>query len=112
MAIPEDFPRRTLLGAVGGAAPKVLARKTEDGRYSAFVSDDEHLQAYENAEDLVQQLKDYALRKERENPDWTRDFNMNRIREVIQSKVRSAEWDFTADEQVWIMARLSRLLAE
>lgn len=112
MSIPEDFPRRTLAGAVGGAAPKFLARETEEGRYSAYVSDDERQQAYDNAEDLAQQLKGYALRKEREHPDWTREFNLNRIREGIQSKVRSAEWDFTADEQVWIMARLAYLLAE
>lgn len=112
MPIPADFPRRTLGGAVGGAAPKFLARVTAEGGFSAYASDAERQQAYDNAEDLAQQLRTYALRKERENPGWTREFNLNRIRDGIQSKVRSGEWDFSNDEQVWIMTRLDCLLAE
>ncbi|MYN14644.1 hypothetical protein GSY71_16005 [Pusillimonas sp. TS35] len=110
--IPEDFPRRVMSGAVGGAAPKFLARKNDDGSYSAYACEDEHRQAYENAESLARELKTYALRKERENPDWTREFNLNRIKEGIVEKVRNFEWDFTADEQAWIMLRLTRLLDE
>lgn len=110
MQIPDDFPRRHLMGSVGGAALKYLARETGEGRYSAFVDDEEYRQAYENAEDLAQQLKGYALRKERENPAWTRESNLQRILEGIQSKVHSAEWDFTVDEQAWIMRRVIQLL--
>lgn len=110
MQIPDNFPRRTLMGSVGGAAPKFLVRETDEGQYSAFVDDEEYRQAYENAEHLAQQLKGYALRKERENPAWTREFNLKRIREGIQAKVRSSEWDFTVDEQAWIIQRLNQLL--
>lgn len=35
MTVHEDFPRSTLAGAVGGAAPKFLARETEGGTESA-----------------------------------------------------------------------------
>lgn len=85
--IPEDFPRRLMSGAVDGAAPKFLARKNQDGSYSAYACEDEHRQAYENAESLARELKTYALRKERENPDWTREFNLSRIQEGIREKV-------------------------
>lgn len=47
--IPDDFPRRTSMGGVGVAAPKFLARITDDGQYSAFVSDGEHRPAYERS---------------------------------------------------------------
>lgn len=110
MRVPDNFPRRTLSASVGGAALKYTARKADDGSYTTLVSDEEHEQAYENAEDLAQQLKIYALRKERENPDWSREFNLNRIQEGIKSKVRTMEWDFTSNEQDWIMYRLTYLL--
>ncbi len=110
MAVPDDFPRRVLAGGLGGAALKFSARKTTGGGYSAFVSDEEHLQAYQNAAELVHELKGYALRKERENAAWTRQFNLNRIRAGIQSKVEAGEWDFTLDEQTWIMKQLTVLL--
>ncbi len=79
------------MSVVGGAVLKFVARATEGGHYSSFVPDDEHQRAYENAEDRAWQLRRYALRKERENPDWIRDFNTTRIREGIKSKVQSME---------------------
>ncbi|MER1968334.1 hypothetical protein [Castellaniella sp. GW247-6E4] len=111
-APPADFPRRTMASGLGGAAPKFAARKLEDGSYSALVPDEEHQQAYENALDLAQQLVGYAQRKELENPDWTRAFNLQRIRDGIKEKVRSHAWDFTPDEQEWIMKRLIGLLEQ
>lgn len=57
MQVPNDFPRRTLAGFVGGAVPKFIAMKAEDGTYTTYVSDEEYEQAYDNAEDLAQQLK-------------------------------------------------------
>lgn len=109
-APPADFPRRTMASGLGGAATKFSARKLDGGGFSAFVPDDEHQEAYENAEDLAQQLVGYALRKERENPAWTREFNLQRIRDGIESKVQSREWDFTEGERAWIMTRLIMLL--
>jgi len=109
---PEDFPRRTMASGLGGAVRKFSARRLEDGSFSALVPDEEHQQAYENAEDLATQLVGYALRKERENPDWTREFNLQRIRDGIAAKVKGREWDFTPDEQEWVMKRLISLLEQ
>lgn len=60
---PDDFPRRTLMSGLGGAVPKYSARESADGRLSAFVTGEEHQEAYENALDLAQQLVGYARRK-------------------------------------------------
>ena len=109
---PEDFPRRTMQSGLDGAVRKFSARRLEDGSFSALVPDEEHQQTYENAEDLATQLVGYALRKERENPDWTRAFNLQRIRDGLKEKVRTREWDFTPDEQEWIMKRLIGLLEQ
>jgi len=76
------------------------------------VTDEEHQEAYENALDLATQLVGYARRKERENPSWTREFNLTRIRDGIAEKVRVGAWDFTSDEQTWIMDRLIGLLEQ
>lgn len=112
MPVPDDFPRRMMLFGLGGAATKFSARETQDGKFSALVTDEEHQEAYENALDLATQLVGYAQRKELENPDWTRQFNLQRIRDGIKEKVRSHAWDFTPDEQEWIMKRLIGLLEQ
>jgi len=51
-AIPDDFPRRIHTAALTGAMPKLSVRLMPDGTYSNMASDDEHREAYENAEDL------------------------------------------------------------
>ncbi len=109
--IPEDFPRRTLNVALTGAAPKLAVRLMPDGTYSNLANDDEHRRAYENAEDLAQHLKTYVLRKEAENPDWTREFNLARTKKGVESKMRSGVWDLDSEELTWVMKRLAALLA-
>lgn len=109
--IPEDFPRRTLLASLSGTAPKLAVRLMEDDTYSNVASDDEHREAYENAEDLAQHLKNYVLRKERENPEWSRGFNLERVRRGVEKKMRSGEWDLETPELEWVMKRLVELLA-
>jgi hypothetical protein len=76
------------------------------------VTDEEHQEAYENALDLAQQLVGYARRKEQENPSWAREFNLTRIRDGIEERVKSGAWDFTADERDWIMRRLTAQLEQ
>lgn len=110
-AIPKDFPRRTLLGSLPGAAPKLSVRLTAEGTYTNAVSDAEYLEAYERAEELARELKDYALRKERENPEWTREFNLARIKKAVAAKFRDKKWDVEPAEQEWVMKRLEQLLA-
>lgn len=109
--IPKDFPRRTLLASLPGAAPKLAVRLMADGTYSNLASDAEYLEAYENAEDLAQNLKGYVLRKERENRDWTREFNLARTRRGVESKMRTGVWDLEPGELTWVMKRLVELLA-
>ncbi len=109
--IPEDFPRRTSLTSLTGAAPKLAVRLMPDGTYSNMATDDEHREAYENAEDLVQHLKTYVLRKENENPDWSREFNLERTKKGVETKMRSGEWDLEPPELAWVMKRLVELLA-
>lgn len=109
--IPDDFPRRTLTAALTGAMPKLAVRQMPDGTYSNMASDEEHREAYENAEDLVQHLKTYAQRKERENPDWTREYNLARTKKGVEQKMRSGEWDLEPPELEWVMKRLVELLA-
>lgn len=99
-----------MVSGLSGAVPKFSVRRTEDGKYTNFVSEEEHLQAYQNAEDLAHQLKAYALRKERENPTWTREFNMARIKAGLAEKFRSGEWDVVPAEQAWVMQRVAELL--
>lgn len=108
---PDDFPRRTMMCGLDGAATKFSARELKGGRLSALVTDEEHQEAYENAEDLATQLVGYARRKEWEN-DWTREFNLQRIRDGIAAKVQSREWDFRPAEIEWIMKRLVELLEQ
>ncbi len=109
--IPKDFPRRTSLASLTGAAPKLAVRLMPDGTYSNVASDQEYKEAYENAEDLAQHLKTYVLRKEKENPDWTREFNLARTKKGVESKMRSGEWDLEPPELTWVMTRVVELLA-
>lgn len=110
-AIPDDFPRRIHTAALTGAMPKLSVRLMPDGTYSNMASDDEHREAYENAEDLAQHLKTYVQRKERENPDWSRKYNLERTKRGVESKMRSGEWDLEPPELDWVMARVVELLA-
>lgn len=109
--IPKDFPRRSLQASLSGAVPKLAVRLMPDGSYSNMASDAEHQEAYENAEDLAQHLKTYALRKEKENSDWSREFNLERVKKGIESKIRTGVWDLEAAELEWVMRRLAELLA-
>lgn len=108
--IPDDFPRRIHTAALTGAAPKLSVRIMDDGTYSNLASDAEHREAYENAEDLAQHLKTYVLRKEQENPDWNREFNLARTKKGVESKIRSGVWDLEPPELAWVMKRVVELL--
>lgn len=109
--IPKDFPRRTLNAALTGAAPKLAVRLMPDGTYSNMATEAEHQVAYENAEDLAQHLKNYVLRKEKENPDWSREFNLERTKKGVETKMRNGEWDLESPELDWVMRRVVELLA-
>lgn len=107
-SVPADFPTG-VLAAVSGVHPKLCVRLI-DGKYVSGWTDEELLCRYENCEDLAHQLVSYLTRKAKENPDWTREFNLNRLEKALVSKGQSGEWDITTDEQRWIMARVQTIL--
>ncbi|MBA5686343.1 hypothetical protein [Rugamonas apoptosis] len=108
--ILADFPREEVLGSVGGSQPKLLLKKSADGTYGPTQhSGDSLLARFEAADDVVGQLRTYFLRKQVENPDWTSEQNLERIRKGLASKAESGHWPFTPAEQAWIMNRLRNL---
>jgi len=105
--IHPDFPHETILGTVAGVQPKVLVQRDEDGNYvSGGPSIAEVMERFEVCDDLAEQLGIYALRKKRENPDWTTEFNISRVQKAMAGKVESGKWTVSTDEQKWIMDRV------
>lgn len=107
--LPESFPRSKPVGAVSGAQAKLLVRQV-DGQYIAGWTDEELRARHDYCEDLVQQLVLYCQRKERENPSWSREFNLERMASGVAKKASSGEWDITSEEMAWMMERIKQLL--
>ncbi|KVD78106.1 hypothetical protein WS62_29475 [Burkholderia sp. ABCPW 14] len=106
--VPGDFPREPLKTLLSGTHPKLGLRKI-DGKIYAGLTEDELAERYEGCEDLAQQLAAYCLRKARENPDWTREFNLERTEKGVAKKCRD-EWDLSAAEQAWVVKRMRAIL--
>lgn len=102
-----DFPIEEILGAVGGAQPKLLLKRGENGTYDIPKrSSEEIMHRFTVAHDIVNQLVTYFKRKKREYPDWTDEKNYERIRLALINKANVGKWRFTEAEQAWIMCRL------
>jgi hypothetical protein len=109
--IHPEFPHETITGTVGGVQPKVLVRRDVDGNYvSGGPTLSEVLERFEVCDDLAEQLSIYAMRKKRENPEWTTEFNVERTRKAIADKVASGKWTLSAAEQSWIIERVRESL--
>jgi len=109
--IHADFPHETIFGTVSGVQPKVLVRKDDDGNYVAGgPTVAEVLERFNVCDDLSEQLSIYAMRKKRENPSWTTEFNIERTQKAIADKVASGKWTLSAAEQAWIMDRVRESL--
>ncbi len=105
--IHPDFPDEPILGSVSGAQSKLLLRRGDDGNYvDARQSAAEIKKRFEAANEIAPQLRDYFLRKKRENPDWSDEKNLERIRLAIVDKVAKGKWSFTEAEQAWILDRV------
>jgi hypothetical protein len=65
---PEDFPNDTMLGAVSGAIPKLLARRI-GGKSVGGMTDEELYLRYDACFDMVNQIIDYCCRKLKEQPE-------------------------------------------
>ena len=102
-----DFPIEEILGAIGGAQPKLLLKRGANGTYGVpSRSPEEIMHRFTVADDIADQLVDYFKRKKREYPDWTDEKNYERIRLALINKADEGKWPFTDSEQEWIMARL------
>lgn len=102
-----DFPGEPILGAIGGAQPKLLLKRGANGTYDIPKrSCEEIMHRFESADDLADQLVTYFIRKKREYPDWTDEKNYERIRLALIKKADEAKWPYTDAEQAWIMCRL------
>ena len=105
--VHSDFPVEPVLGAIGGAQPKLLLKRGEDGSYgSPKPSPEEIMHRFTVADNIVDQLVAYFTRKKRENPEWTDEKNYERIRLALINKASEGKWPFTVSEQAWIMCRL------
>lgn len=107
--VPNDFPREGPIVSIAGVQPKMAARLI-DGKYVVGWTPEELQERYESCEDLARQLASYCVRKALENPDWSREFNLQRTARGMSEKVMGGHWDVTAAEQVWVMERVRLLL--
>jgi hypothetical protein len=105
--IHPDFPVEPILGAVGGAQPKLLLKRGANGTYGIpSRSPEEIMHRFTVADDIANQLVTYFKRKKREYPEWTDEKNYERIRLALINKANEGKWCFTEAEQAWIMCRL------
>ncbi len=100
--IPDDFPRETPIGSIGGVQPKVLVRQI-DGKYASGRTEEEIFDRFDNCRDLVDQLHIYCQRKLRESPELPIDALLPKVRNAVIEK----SWDVSAAELDWIMSKLS-----
>jgi hypothetical protein len=102
-----DFPIEPILGAVGGAHPKLLLRRDANGTYVIpSRSPEEIMNRFTVADDIADQLVNYFKRKKSEYPNWTDEKNYERIRLALINKAEEGKWPFTDAEQTWIMCRV------
>lgn len=107
--VPADFPRKLPTGTVAGVQPKLLVRKVGDHYLDAWTEEELKIR-YDNCEDLALQFAAYCRRKASENPEWTREFNLERAATGLAQKVRAGTWDVTPDEAAWIVDRFKKIL--
>ena len=106
-ALHPDFPVEPILGAVGGAQPKLLLKRGADGSYRVSErSPEEIMHRFTVADDVADKLVTYFKRKKLENPEWPDEKNYERIRLALINKANEGKWRFTEAEQGWIMRRL------
>lgn len=107
LELHPDFPVEPILGAVGGAQPKLLLKRSLNGSYRVPQrSREETMHRFMVADDIADQLVTYFKRKKSEHPEWADEKNYERIRLALINKASEGKWRFTEAEQAWIMCRL------
>lgn len=109
--IPEDFPRESARGAIGGYRPKLLLRRA-GGQLISRPTDEELFTRYDACEDLAKQLATYTRRKLAENPLQSLCNSLSKVETDVTRKVSLGQWDISSAEITWIMKRVRELLAE
>lgn len=100
---PQDFPRVTERGAVGGAVTKFVAREI-GGTYLVGDTHSEHRERYVACCSLVSDLIAYCRKKQAQDPSWTAAALHNRVTEGLK---KSPELELTPAELLWVMRELS-----
>ncbi|RQR27303.1 hypothetical protein [Burkholderia sp. Bp9142] len=108
--IPEDFPRESPQGAIGGYRPKLLLRRA-GGQLISRPTDEELFTRYDACEDLARQLATYTRRKLTKDPLQSLSDSLSHVETDMTKKVSSGQWDISSAEIAWIMKRVRDLLA-
>lgn len=109
---PDDFPGAKIIGAVGGAQPKLTVILRE-GKYVANSIEPEVLmERYEICADMLKQLVAYCYRKSESLPSWKLEDVAAATAEAFPTKVRKKNWDFSHEEVVWIAKHLKAHFGE
>lgn len=100
-----DFPVEPILRAVGGARPKMLLKRGENGTYDISRRSLEEIRhRFTVADDIAGQLVTYFKRKKRKFPKWTDEKHYERIRLALINKATEGKWRFTDAEQAGLCA--------
>lgn len=103
--IPDDFPRSMQEGAVPGAVPKYVARKSRD-KFVVGLTEAEWQERYKACCTLAHEMTSYCEGKLHDNPSWSNQFLIDRT----GLKIASEDWGYTDDEITWVLKRISAAL--
>lgn len=101
--IPQNFPRVTERGAVGGAVTKFIAR-TIDRKYVVGDTHSEHRERYVACCSLVSDLIAYCRKKQAQDAAWTPSAMHKRVTEGL---LNSPQLVLTPGEFDWVLRELS-----
>ncbi len=95
--VPDDFPVEAPLASVCGVQPKLVLRRTEDGRYTNEPTPQRMHERYRLCEDLAQQLSGYALKARDEFRQWSQAHTLQQVHAGLLRKgwLSRAECDWT-----------------
>lgn len=105
--VPQDFPKDFMMGSVGGAQPKLLARKIGE-RFVMGPTDEEFLERWSSVENAAQRLAEDTLQSMRIGEV---KFLMSHYIS-LERNIMAAGWDLTPKERAWLMRRISQLVDE
>lgn len=100
---PQDFPRVTERGSVGGAVTKFVAREI-GGTYLVGDTHSEHRERYLACCSLISDLIVYCRKKQAQDSSWTAEALHHRVTDGLKN---SPELGLTSAEFRWVMYELS-----